>query len=332
MNLVKVKEDSQNMASADLLFREGSPGRFRKHRVLIHGLPYFCKKLPELIQDENWDIRFHDQLNALGIASLASDLRRCDLAYTWGGRISMGKFLWAARAMGKEKIVILWCGSDVLLAKQELAEGKMDPWVASRTHWAVSPTLAEEVRSLGLSCEYVQASFVAQVACPKALPKKFSVLVFLPVADRIELYGYDRVVEVAKRLPFIEFNLVGYRDESPLPTPPNVKVHRWFGDLTEFYERATVLWRPVRHDAGISFMVLEALAHGRHALYTYPLPGCVQVAGAEDAKIELERLHSLHCAGKLLLNSHGIEIIAKQYSREIVRSELRRRWEEIILY
>jgi hypothetical protein len=190
----------------------------------------------------------------------------------------MGKFLWAARAMGKEKIVILWCGSDVLLAKQELAEGKMDPWVASRTHWAVSPTLAEEVRSLGLSCEYVQASFVAQVACPKALPKKFSVLVFLPVADRIELYGYDRVVEVAKRLPFIEFNLVGYRDESPLPTPPNVKVHRWFGDLTEFYERATVLWRPVRHDAGISFMVLEALAHGRHALYTYPLPGCVQVA------------------------------------------------------
>ncbi len=332
MPLANTKDWTQRQKiSGDSSRHEMSQGQFRPYRVLVHGLPYFCGKLPALLGDENWDVRFHAQQNPRELAALASDLRRCELAYTWGGRISMGKFLWAARAMGKEKIVILWCGSDVLFARQELAEGKLDRWVANRIHWAVSPTLAEEVRSLGLRCEYVQASFVAPVACPKPLPEKFSVLVFLPVAERIELYGWDRVVEVAKTLPSIEFKLVGFRDNVQLPAPPNVIVHRWVKDLTPFYEQATVLWRPVRHDAGISFMVLEAMAHGRQVLYTYPVPGCIQVSGAEDARKELQRLHSLHCAGQLSLNREGIQAIAQHYSREVVRSELRRRWEEIIL-
>jgi hypothetical protein len=305
--------------------------QFRPYRVLVHGLPYFCRKLPDLLKGKRWDVRFHSEQNVRSLAALAGDLSRCELAYTWGGRISMGKFLWAARAMGKEKIVIFWCGSDVLLARQELTKGKLDPWVANRIHWAASPTLAEEVRSLGLRCEYVQASFLSTVPRPKSLPEKFSVLVFLPVAERADLYGWDRVVEVAQQLPSIEFNIVGFREAFPPPAPPNVIHHRWIDDLTPFYEQSTVLWRPVRHDAGISFMVLEALAHGRRVLYTYPVPGCIRVSGAEDARDELQRLHALHRSGQLSLNHEGIRTVAQHYSPEVVRSDLRRRWEEIIL-
>jgi hypothetical protein len=301
------------------------------YRVVVHGLPFFCQKLPGLLGDELWDVRCHSQHGPLGLAGLLNDLHRCDLVYTWGGRISMGKFLWAARSLGKKKVVIFWCGSDVLIARQELAGGKMDPWVADRIHWAASPTLAEEVRSLGLCCEYVQASFVNPVACPEPLPRKFSVLVFLPTAVRTELYGWDRVVAVARALPSVEFKLVGLRDDNPPPAPPNVIVHRWIEDLTPFYEQATVLWRPVRHDAGISFMVLEALAHGRHVLYTYPIPACLQVNGTESAQKQLERLISLHDAGELDLNQGGIRAVAQHYCCEAVRSELHRRWEEIIL-
>ena len=301
------------------------------YRVVVHGLPYFCQKLPDLLQNDNWDVRYHSQQNPLGLAALASDLRRCNLAYTWGGRISMGKFLWAARTLGKTKIVILWCGSDVLVAREELAAGKSDPWVADRTHWAVSPTLAEEVRSLGLRCEYVQASFVSPVKSPKPLPAKFSVLVFLPTVERTELYGWDRVVKVAQAMPAVEFKVVGLHDDDLPPAPPNVIVHRWTEDLTPFYEQTTVLWRPVRHDAGISFMVLEALAHGRHVLYTYAIPGCVQVSGAIDAQKQLQNLVSLHRTAKLQLNYEGIRIVGQRYSREAVRSELHKRWEEIIL-
>jgi hypothetical protein len=243
----------------------------------------------------------------------------------------MGKFLWAARFLGKTKIVMLWCGSDVLYAKQDFAAGKLDPWVANLIHWAVSPTLAVEVRSMGLRCEYVQASFVETIPEPKPLPKEFSVLVFMPRLDSADLYGWDRIVEVARALPSVQFNLVGLQSGQALRPPPNVTVHRWTSDITAAYEQATVLWRPVRHDAGISFMVLEALAHGRHALYTYPVPGCVQVTGAEEAKTELERLVALHDAGALSLNRKGIETIAQHYTRDRVRSDLRRRWKKTIL-
>jgi hypothetical protein len=298
---------------------------------VVHGLPYFCQKLPDLLQNETWDVRYHSQQSPLGLAALANDLHRCDLAYTWGGRISLGRFLWAARTLGKKKIVILWCGSDVLIAQKEFADGKIDPWVADRTHWAVSPTLAEEVRSLGLRCEYVQASFVTPVTHPKPLPEKFSVLVFLPTAKRMDLYGWDRVVEVARMLPSVGFKVVGLHDDNPPPAPPNVIIYHWVKDLTPFYEQATVLWRPVRHDAGISFMVLEALAHGRYVLYTYAVPGCVQVSGAEATQRQLQHLVSLHRTVRLQLNYEGIRAVAQRYSREAVRSELHRRWEEIIL-
>ncbi len=302
-----------------------------RYRVVVHGLPYFCEKLPSLLQDEQWDVRHHPQRSPIGLAALVKDLNRCDLVYTWGGRISTGKFLWAARSLGKKKVVIFWCGSDVLVAQQELARGKMDPWVASRIHWAASPSLAEEVQAMGLRCEYVQASFVNCVARPAPLPRKFSVLVFLPTATRSDLYGWDRVVEVARALPVVEFKLVGLQDDDPPEAPPNVIVHHWIENLTPFYQQSTVLWRPVRHDAGISFMVLEALAHGRHVLYSYPIPACLQVTSVESAQKELQRLFSLHCSGRLQLNRAGIGAISQHYSREAVRCELHRRWEQIIL-
>lgn len=312
---------------------ETAPGRGvrRPYRVLLHGLPYFCQKLTGLIGDDQWDVRFHLPHGSVELATMIRDLRRCDLAYTWGGRITMGKFLAMARLLGKKKIVILWCGSDVLFAQREFANGKFDPWVAERIHWAASPSLAREVRLLGVRCEYVQASFVCPVASPRPLPRKFSVLVFLPTAERKELYGWDRIVQVASALPSVEFKLVGMRDAHAPPAPSNVVVHHWVEDLTPFYEQSTVIWRPVRHDAGISFMVLEALSHGRHVLYTYPIPSSVQVDGAESARKQLERLAALHDAGELTLNQEGIAAVARHYSREVVRAELRGRWEKIIL-
>src|SRR5271163_3518104 len=112
----------------------------RPYRVVVHGLYSFCAKLPGLLGSEQWDVR-HCSYGPVGLAALTNDLRRCDLAYTWGGRISNGKFLWAARCLGKRNIVQLWCGSDVLFARKQLATQKIEPWIANQIHWAVSPAL-----------------------------------------------------------------------------------------------------------------------------------------------------------------------------------------------
>jgi glycosyltransferase involved in cell wall biosynthesis len=266
-----------------------------------------------------------------GLASRLNDLVRADLVYTWGGRITFGKFTRLARLLGKKKLIMLWCGSDILFAQQQLNAGiPIEPWIRNKIHWSVSPAMAEEVRAIGLECEYVQASFVDPVPNPKPLPAQFSVLAYGPTFKKAELYGMDRILEVAGKLPDVEFNLVGLL-EWPVPAcPPNVKVHKRV-DLNPFYEQCAVLYRPVRHDGGISFMVLEALAHGRYVVYSRPFPASILVNDVEEACKELIRLRDLHKSGNLGLNEAGLEAIATNFSSQTVRADLLARWERVIL-
>ena len=311
-----------------MMMQRKETGEGRPYRVAVNGLPHFCRKLSHLLNGEaEWEAPYRSY-SPVGLATRFMDVARCDLAYSWGGRISMGKFLWAARTLGKNKVVMLWSGSDVLFAKDELAKGKMDPWVAGRVHWAVSPWLAKEVRELGVDCEHVQVSFVDPVR-PVPLPEKFSVLVYTPSVRKADLYGLDLILEVARNLPSIEFKLVGLEEGRIPDTPPNLKIFPRV-DLTAFYEMATVIWRPVRHD-GLPFMVLEAMARGRHVLYSYPLNGCIQVTGADMACQELERLRVLHESRMLPLNEMGRQYVAREYNPEKVRAEILSRWKEIIL-
>jgi hypothetical protein len=311
-------------------FAEMTRSGRRPYRVVAHGLGYFCKKLQGLVRSNEWEVLARSGHSPQQLLELARDLAQCDLVYTWGGRISMGKFLWAARMLGKQKLVMLWSGSDVLFAQQQFANGILEPWITKLVHWAVSPWVAEEVRALGLPCEYVQASFVELVTHPKPLPDRFSVLIFVRHAGRTELYGWDRMLEVAERLPKIAFNLCGLPPGQSLKGPANIRVHNWMEDFTPMLEQTTVVYRPVRHD-GLSFTVLEALSLGRHVLYSYPLPGCVQVTDSSMACQELEKLSALHDAGALGLNEIGRNYISAHYAPEKVRSELTRRWEQIIL-
>lgn len=299
-------------------------------RVAIHGLPYFCAKLSNILKDPEWEIGHH-YYQPSRLVRFANDLWRCDLAFSWGGRITKGRFLWAARCLGKKNVVILWCGSDVLYAQEELAAGKkVDSWVAEKIHWAASPALAEEVRSMGLSCEYVQVSFVQSVPRPASLPAKFSVLVYVPTIERASLYGLDRILEVADALRCIEFSLVGLQPGETLKGPPNLRVYNRVDTLTSHIEQASVIWRPVRHDAGISFLVLEALAQGRHVLYSYPFSDCIHVTTADAARRELERLLTLHESRALFLNEAGIQTIAREFTPERVRKNLFSKWAEVI--
>lgn len=306
-----------------------SPRKSRPYRVVIHGLPHFCQKLVALLKGEAWEISFYSHNNIQDLLALAHALRCCDLAYAWGGRIDLGKFLLGARCLGVRKLVMLWSGSDALWAKKDAAAGKMNPWVAAKTHWAVSPWIAQEVLSLGLNCEHVQVSFVPVVKdiCP--MPGKFSVLSYVPSADKADLYGWDQIVEAAKALPSVNFKVVGLRERGTLSAPSNVKIEGWTDNLAMHIREASVIFRPVQHD-GLSFMVLESMAQGRHVLYSYPLPGTTHAKDAETAIRELRRLAKLSEIRSLGCNADGLEIVKREYSETRVRHNLLSRWEQII--
>jgi len=253
------------------------------------------------------------------------------MAYQIGGRVSRGKFLLAAQALHKKKILMHWVGSDTVDEQKEVAEGKADPWVYQRIcHWAESDWMVREVQLLGLSCELVPLPSSRVPDGPSLLPREFSVLVYMPDTRRSELYGLDRILQVARELPHIPFELVGLLHGSIPDPPPNLKIHTRFPNLKEFYRKASVVWRPVRHD-GLSFMVLEALGHGRHVLWSYAFPGCVQVDSAAEARDEIARLHALHRQGRLEINSAGVQAISNGgYLPQRLRTDILMRLERLL--
>jgi glycosyltransferase involved in cell wall biosynthesis len=298
-------------------------------RVLIHGLAYFSQKLPNFLASEGWEFRNYAPRWSLDLPATLYQLHRCDLAYAWGGRVSMGKFLLAARALNKQKLVMFWCGSDVLEARQEFRQGRSGSWIAEKIHWAGAPWLAEEVRALGLHCEYVPTTWVQTVSKLDDLPKRFSVLAYLPDVERINLYGIDQVLEVARELPRIDFTIVGLQPGQTLAAPDNVTLHGRVADLEPFYRNATVIWRPTRHD-GLSFMALEALAHGRYVIWSYPFSAAVHAREAGVARMEIERLWELHQMHQLDVNRAGADFIEQNFAPAKIRADILRRWKHIV--
>src|SRR5215469_16072729 len=192
----------------------------RRFRIALNGLDHFCQRYSQLLTGDRWDVPYRPPTIPMGLAARFRDVMRCDLACSYTGRISMGKFLRVARSFGKTKIIMVWCGSDSWCAQADYATGKIDPWVTQLTHWAIAPWLAEEVRALGVDCEYVPATqFVEIPSNPKPLPKRFSVLLYVRNALRGGLYGLDRMVEVAQKLPRIDFNLFGLPEGQAVSVP-----------------------------------------------------------------------------------------------------------------
>ena len=296
--------------------------------MLVHGLPYFGQMFADLMSGDGWTFLFYPDRGLANLSALAWALRTCDIAYQIGGRVTLGKFLWAAKRLGKRKVVMHWAGSDVLDERGFLAES--DPWVTQEIcHWAESDWMVKEVNQLGLSCECVPLPSAIIPEKPVALPAKFCVLVHVPVVDLGYLYGLDRILHVAQNLPHISFELVGLKRGEILHPPANLKIHGRVSHLAEFYKKASVVWRPVRHD-GLSFMVREALGYGRHVLYTYPLPGCVQVSGCFDAQAEISRLYGLHKMGHLFINEAGLQVVAKNYAKLPLKREILNRLEDLL--
>jgi hypothetical protein len=293
-------------------------------------LPYFGSGFARVMTGDGWDFQFYPDYGIANLAGMTRALMRCDIAYQIGGRVTLGKFLRAAKFLNRKRIVMHWAGSDVLDERAFVAIGKSDPWVIREIHhWAESDWMVDEVKQLGVPCERVPlpSSLIPADASP--LPEEFSVLVHMPSVELGYLYGLDRVLDVARKLPEVSFELVGLKAGKISNPSSNLRIHGRVRDLQEFYKKAAVVWRPVRHD-GLSFLVREALGHGRHVLYTYPLEGCVRVSGAEDARVELLRLFTLHRQSRLELNHAGRLAVLKSYSRGALKRDILLRLEGML--
>jgi hypothetical protein len=181
---------------------------------------------------------------------------------------------------------------------------------------------------LGVKARFLPHSWVDPPDLLPAFPAgPLTVVTYLP-EGRAEFYGSKAVLQVTRALPDVRVLVVGAR-VLPAPVPANVSLLGWVDDMAPVYARSHLLLRLPRHD-GLAFMVQEALAHGRHAVWTYPFENTHMATTPEAAIEAVGALCRQHAAGTLPLNEAGAADVRCRFAAERIRSDLLLGFESVL--
>jgi hypothetical protein len=210
--------------------------------------------------------------------------------------------------------LILWIGSDIVFhASQASSEIVDEAW-----HWCRATWLRDELAEAGIEAKVVLMSPPRIPTLVPAMPARFTVMAYM-FDDRHDLYGYEFVVELARRRPDIRFLLLAAT--SPDGLPDNVTALGWIEDVNSVMSETTLYIRPTSHD-GLSYLVLEALAQGRYVLWTHPFPGAEVADSVDAAEARIDQLYRLHEEGRLLPNNVGREAILEMFEPAALQDEV----------
>jgi hypothetical protein len=273
-------------------------------RMLVLGYPRFARRQMEVFERRGWRATF---VESGFIVSALLRVPFCDAVYQIGMPVVPSAIFEACRRFGKP-IIKHWVGSDVLRAGERavLEQNEFN----HIEHWADAPWLADELRAKGIDASVVGLSPVAEVP-PIPMPDApLTVLTYLP-EDKFEFYGAQIVYDLARRLPDVRL-LVLASERRNRPAPPNVEFLGYHQDMEAVYARCHVLVRLADHD-GMSQMVLEALGHGRYAVWNYALEGVLRASTADEAERHLRNLDAKLRAGALEPNEEGRAFVRRDF-------------------
>lgn len=301
-------------------------------RILILGHPYFVNKLRELATRFGpTNTPYHFMKFGRSKIGKWISLWRCDLIYLIGGDLRPNRFYHLALFLRK-KIIIHWVGSDILDMMSWRNQGNQfsRKLVGEAVHWAEVKWTAKELKELGLYCRVVPLTPAVFPEEVRDLPEKFVVLTYLPTG-KAEFYGESTIVELARKMPEVVFLAVAANTAYRNPNwPSNLISVGWVDNMAELYSEVVLMIRLTRHD-GLSFMVLEALAHGRHVIWGYPFTGVYQTDGSIDRLVPfIEKLYQKHSEKGLHINQVGREYVARFYRPQNVWDSISRGIQEVI--
>ncbi|GEM_PF-1288296 len=232
----------------------------------------------------------------------------------------------AATRRRNKPVAVAWAGSDVVelgANPQEAARLRCRPF----RHVACSASLAGELHRLGIPATELRLVVAEPPSKPVPLPERFSVLAYCP-GNAERLYGVDLVLEAARLLPNVHFDIIGgCREASRID---NVTYHGWVEDIVPAIDAATVILRPTRHD-GMPLMVLESLARGRHVIWSGHLDGVVQARTTEEIARTIAEMDLSHRRGELRPNEEGVRAVRQSFSPEAVTREVEQFLDELVI-
>jgi hypothetical protein len=280
-------------------------------RAVVVGIEYFARYLTTLMNEhsEEWRFEFFPRTR-LGTMRALWRLRDADALISFGGPTPTSVLTLAARERGIP-LVLIWAGSDLLVAAKNPVELEVTKRL-THADLAGAPWLAQELRDMGIPAQYQPIIGVDTPARVAPLPQRFTVLSYLP-APRREFYGEDRVYALARTFKTARFLIVGAGKRNP-NAPSNVEFLGFRNDMGCVIDDSCVLVRLPEHD-GPAMMVLEALARGRHAIWTYDAPGVICAPGTNEATAALRDLLQRHARGELGINTEGRRHVATHCTR-----------------
>lgn len=251
----------------------GLPVVERKASVLFLGSPFWCRHLAGLLNERQflhactwkntirWIITRNKSVCLVGLGP----------PDTYKRFIYHGAAYLMQKAGIINKRVIYWIGSDVSRLKA------YSRFVAGCSNIAGSSWLADEVRDKGYICE--ERLFPIELPVTSALPlpdsKKLQVLCYVPDTHH-DLHGSSEIRALVEHFSGIEFTVIGGDGTWWPDSPANIQFLGWVDDLVNCLSEAHVILRRTAHDSFSAF-VREALIAGRHAIFTYDVPGATYV-------------------------------------------------------
>ncbi len=297
--------------------------------VLVFGQPYWASRVVQALNSPAGDMRAtfipragYVRLVAMPPRSEGVVIMRT--GYRVGASTARGRLFdryWSLlrRALPAAVPCHYWLGTDVLNTLEEARAGTLRQAIFASArddlHLADAPWLVSELESVGLhatTAHVPQPYRAPSVTLP--LPREFSVLTYLPT-DRFDFYGGATILEVARRLPGVQFDVVGSRGDTAPSAPDNVRWHGWVDDMAARYASATAVVRIPRHD-GFGATVIEGLLNARHVIYTHEVPfvRTVSPPSPENLAAALAELEDAHSTGRLTPNLAGRSYALEEFN------------------
>lgn len=302
--------------------------RSGERRVAMSGLSLFVAQVAGNVQNggNGWIPQILRTSARLEVLTSLFTIVGCDVWYSIGAPISDRWLHLFARLLRKPR-VIHWVGSDITSVH---ANARLR-WLCTRPNVRVLAEVdwtLKELADLGIPARLAPLPpRLPAIAQPAPLPERFTILFYVP-GTRADFYGraeYERLIRAYSKRG-VRFFVVG---GGQLYAPPEADVTQfgWRVSLDEVYRETSLLIRLTKHD-GLSLMVLEALTHGRHVLWSQDFPYVTQVTEYQSMAAQVEHLLAVHERGELEVQREAACYIAKTYDRERCMARIVETWND----
>jgi len=299
--------------------------------VIIKGLPFFAEKLSKDLNSVDCIIKYIflntyyskiDKIKFLILLPFSKGLISLN-------GVSNNSFSLNWAILWRKKIIFQWMGTDCLFAIKRFNNNTIvRRYIDAAYNYIDCSWQYEEIKSIGINPKHLFFNYTTK----SILNKKYNTIKILSyVAEsRQKFYGMDKICELAKIFPKLNFEILGVT-HSEYECPPNISLLGWRSkeEVEKLMKESAIFMRLTDHD-GFSVSVLEALGFGCEVIWTYEFKFTHYSKTIEDTKIKIIELIEKIKSRGLIPNFDQVDKIYKLYNKELILNNYKQEINKII--